>query len=409
MARTYSTLQSLVDSKLGGATGTLTASTFMAGLNATLDYLKSQIDFPEAEKTATLSPALFTDVMLYTAPSDLYGDSILDIRPLVEIPNYSIKNDNQRTTPTEFSNNYLGDRVNRKWAIEYNAGTKNLRIFDNLAGRTINTLLNNCDTYNGDGTWTADTTNSDANTVSTDDVNYFEGSGSVKFNITVGQSVNNRAVIYNPSMNTKDISQMNSPYLFFYVYLPSVTNFTSVTMYVGSDASSTPSTKANYYTFTATTQFDGSALVAGRNLIGVAKSSATSTGTPDDDSLVYLELRLNYTGSYTSQTDVRLDGIYMREGELYEVRYFSNYLVSSVSGTLKQYFTADDDYLILNPDGEMLFVDTAAGYLAPNTNDYQAAKMFGDIAMRSLMQYKSRYPQERKLLMRNWYGSGALI
>jgi len=403
MPRTYASLKALVDSKLGKASGTMTESEYMANMNASLDYLRSLIDVPEAEKTQTLSPALFTDVVLYTPPTDLFGDSILDIRPLVELPYRPIYNSNQRMTPTEFNNNLLGDHHDRKWAIEYNQGDKYFRILNSLEGRTLNIAVNNCDSYNGNGTWTADTTGSDANTVATDNVNYFEGSGSVSFNITVGQSVNNYATIYNPSLNSTDISDTNDPYLLFYVYLPSITNFTSVTMYVGSDTAATPSTKANYYTFTSTTQFDGSALVVGRNLIGVKLSSATETGSVNDAAISYLELRLTYAGSYTSQTGVLLDAVFFREGQIYQIRYFTNSMVESAAGVAKQYFTADDDITIWNPDTELVFVDLAAGYLAPNSGDFMSGKNFREIAMESIMRYKSRYPQERKLLSKSWY------
>lgn len=403
MARYYSQLKALVDSKLGKASGTMTDSEYLSNMNAALDYMRTMVDFPEAEKTQTLAPALFKDVILYAPPTDLYGDGIVDIRPLVELPYRSINNNQQRQTTVEFNNNLIGDKAQRKWAIEYNAGTKYLRILNNLQNRTANSLLNNCDTYNGNGTWTADTTNSDANNVGTDSVNFFEGSGSVKFDITVGQSVNNYATIYNADMASVDVSSMDSPYLFFYVYLPSVTNFSSITMYVGSDTAATPSTKANYYTFTTSTQFDGSAFVAGRNLIGIAKTSATETGSVNDAAIKYLELRLAFTASYTSQTNARVDGIFYREGELYEIRYFTNNLIRSSTGTAKQYFTADDDTTVFGADAELLYVDIAAGYLAPNSGDYTAARTFLQLATESLMRYKSRYPQERKLLARNWY------
>lgn len=403
MARTFSQLKQLINSKLGNVAGTSTESEFLANMNASLDYLRSLVDIPEAEKTQALSPALFTDVVLYTPPTDLYGDSILDIRPLVELPYQRINNQQQRMTPTEFNNNLIGDHHDRKWAIEYNQGDKYFRILNSLEGRTLNIMVNNCDSYNGNGTWTADTSGSDANTVATDNVNYFEGSGSVSFNITVGQSVNNYATIYNPSLNATDISNTNDPYLLFYVYLPSITNFTSVTMYAGSDTSATPSTKANYYAFTATTQFDGSAFVVGRNLIGVKRSLATETGSVNDAAISYLELRLSYAGTYTSQTGVLLDAVIFREGQIYEIRYFTNSMVESAAGVAKQYFTADDDITIWNPDTELLYMDIAAGYLAPNTGDFMTGKNFREVAMESVMRYKSRYPQERKLLSKNWF------
>lgn len=98
-----------------------------------------------------------------------------------------------------------------------------------------------------------------------------------------------------------------------------------------------------------------------------------------------------------------LDAVIFREGQIYQIRYFTNSMVESAAGTAKQYFTADDDVTIWNPDTELVFIDLAAGYLAPNAGDFMTGKNFREIAMESVMRYKSRYPQERKLLSKNWY------
>lgn len=404
MARTFSQLKSLVNSKLGQAAGTLTESDFLAGLNLALDDIRLKVDFPETEKTASLSPALFQDVTWYTVPSDMYGDDVIDLRPLVQLP-YSPRDQNwNRNTATEFTRNQLDVRVKPKYSIEYNNGVRQLRILANPNSTAKNYLLNNCDTYNGNGTWTADTTNSDANSVSTDTVNYFEGSGATKFNVTVAQSVNNRATVYNPDMAVVDISGLTNAYIFFWVYIPDVTNVTNVQIVYGSDASSTPATKANYYTFTATTQFDGTALVTGGNFIGLARSAATQTGTVDNTAVRYLEVVLNYGVAQTNMTGVSIDGIYFRDGELYEIRYRTQNIVQAAGGgTKKQYFTLDDDVLLLNAEGETVFVQYAAGYLAPNVKDLATGMPLLQMANQIITEYKERHPSLRRVAQRNWY------
>jgi hypothetical protein len=177
----------------------------MAAINMALDGFQQEVDMPEAQKTQTLVPALFKDVLTYYPPSDVRGDSIIDIRPLVELPNHAINNDWSRHTTVDFSNNNLGDRVLNTWAFEFDNGTKYLKLLGNLAN-TQNVSVHNCDTYDGNGTWTKDAADSDAMNVTTDTVNYFEGSGSVSFDVDVSQSVNNLARIYNGSFSTVDIS-----------------------------------------------------------------------------------------------------------------------------------------------------------------------------------------------------------
>lgn len=402
MSRTYSQLNAAVNSKLQKAGGTITTSDFLAGMNLALDGLLLEIEPPELQRTQALSPALFKDVILYTPPSDLQGDSIIDIRPLVEIPSKSIPNAWRKNTTVAFEQNLIGDKTSQAWTIEYNNGTRYLRVLSDVNGMTQNVQVDSCDSYNGNGVWTADAT-SDATNVTTNTVNYFEGTGSVSFDINVAQSANNFATLYNNGIANFDISILTSPYLFFYLYLPSATNVTSVNFVIGSDASATPSTKANYITFTATTQFDGSAFVAGRNLIGVPYSSAVQTGTFVTTSPKYLELKVNYTVAQTNMSGVLLDGIYLREGMLYEIRYLSQNAVVSASGTRKQYFTADDDTLAFNAEGELTFVEYTSGYLAPNVKDVQTGELFGNRAARYIAQYNFRYPKQRKLTQKNWY------
>lgn len=405
MARTSSQIKALINSKLGKAAGTISSSDFLAGMNLSLDALRLRVDFAETAKTANLSPASFTDVSVYAIPSDMLGDDILDIRPLVDIPS-EVRNQNwDRNSNAEFTRNLLDERATPKYNIEYNNGSRTLRLLDTLSAQVKNTQLHSCDTYDGNGTWTADATTSDANTVATDSVNYFEGSGSVSFNATVAQSVNNKATIYNPGFATVDASnQSNSPYLFFYAYIPDVTYVTSLTFVYGSDTAATPATKANYYSFTATTQFDGSALQTGKNLIGVPRSGATQTGTVVNTTIKYLEFTVNYSASQANTTGFRLDGIYLRDGQLFEVRYRTQNIVQATGGgTKKQYFTLDDDVLLLNAEGEVLYIEFTAGYLAPNVKSPTSGQTLGEQADMSLARYSLYHPSDRKLMKRNWY------
>lgn len=402
--RTYSVLKNIVDSRLGKSLGTISSADFLRSMNMALDGFLQEVDIPEAAKTQTLSPAMFKDVLTYNPPSDLRGDSIIDIRPLVEIPYSPINNDWKRNTTVEFSTNNLGDRNLNRWTIEYNNGTSYLKLLGD-PNEVTNVSINNCDTYDGNGTWTADTTNSDATNVATNTVNYFEGSGSVSFDIDVSQTANNYASIYNNSMSEADISDMDSEYLFFYLYLPTglAATVSSVSMYLSSDSSATPSTLTNYYTFTATTQFNGQAIADGRNLFGVAKSSATTTGTVTDTSIKYAQLRVDFTAGTTDKAGILLDGIYMREGVLYEMRYYSKNVIVPATGSYQQYFVADDDTTVFSPDGEMAFCDYATAFLAPNIKDFTNAEIYTKRSMMSLMNFRRRYPSERRKTQKNWY------
>lgn len=168
-------------------------------------------------------------------------------------------------------------------------------------------FLHDCDTYDGNGTWVA---SEDADTVATDAVTFQQGAGSVKFNITVATDAANRATLTISDMAARDISDFYNSSLGVYgkirlrATIPSVTNFTSVTLDVGSDSS-------NYFSKTVTTNQAGDALANGVNLLEFDLSTATETGSVDLDDIVFLRVRYNYAAGYADQTDCRIDDIFI--------------------------------------------------------------------------------------------------
>lgn len=406
--RTFATLKSLISSKLGNVSGNLTQGAFLDGMNLALDDLRLRLDFPETERTAQLVPALFNDVTDYAVPSDMYGDDLINLFPFVDLPSTPRGLEMDRNSSVEFQRNLLDGRAGIKYTIEYNNGRRTLRVLGRLNSSAQSIRLANCDTFDQNGTWTADLVNSDTNSVATNQVTYFEGNGSVQFNVTAAQSAFNRSRIFNNNFTSTpfDTSGMSNPYAFFYANIPDITNVTNVQLIVGSDAGATPSTKANYYTFTATAGFDGSTLQSGKNLLGVARSSAVQTGVVDTASIQYLEFVINYTVAQTDMVGILLDGIYFRDGELYSAKYRSSNIVQAADLTKKAYFTLDDDTLLLNAEGEALYVQYAAGYLSPNVKDLATGQFLSALADQKVEEYKFRHPSSRRFMKKSWYYSG---
>ncbi len=404
MARSYSVYKRMITDRLGKAAGVISDASLLEALNGTLDDLRNYVDFPEAKKTALLSPAMFSDVTVYTPPSDLYADRIIAMRPFTDLP--AIRRDIllERNTGTEFDRNLRWEQWKGRFAIEYNQGIKILRLLGRPNSAAKNVLIHGCEGYNTDGTWVADTSGSDATNVATNQITFMEGAASVSFDVDVSQSGQNFSRIYVPDMNVKDVSGVTQGYLFIYVNIPTVTYVTSMDIVYCSDASATPGTKANYYTFNATTQFGGAAFVAGKNLIGIPLSSATQTGTVTTTSIRYVEAKLNYSASQADMSGVIIDGIYLRDGELSELQYYTNAVVQATGGgAYKQYFTATDDVTIFQPDTEMLFIDWAAQRISPNVKMLGSTKTMRDLAMDSLKMYMMNHPHEIPKTKKNWY------
>jgi hypothetical protein len=139
----------------------------------------------------------------------------------------------------------------------------------------------------------------------TDDLYIFkEGSGSMSFDVSAGLSVSNRATLTGTS-SAFDLEQYAQVGHFkMWVYLPNITNLTSISLTWGSDS-------ANYFKQTVTTQDDGSAFAVDWNKLDFDWDGATQIGTPDVNNIDYWVIDLDYTAAYTGGLAYRID--YLKE------------------------------------------------------------------------------------------------
>lgn len=210
-------------------------------------------------------------------------------------------------------------------------------------------LMNGCESTAANGTW-AVVSGTDALSIGTETTNHVQGSGAVSFNVTVGNSVNDYAEIECTGMTSLDLTDYaNKGTVFLDVYIPSVTNFTSITLYFGNDSS-------NYYSKTITTQYNGLALVAGYNIIGFSWGTASETGTVTDTAIDYIKLRFTYTSSYTSQVGFIIDNIRIANPYKMDLTYYSTHFVADSTGATKEEFESASDVSLLNDvDNPVLF------------------------------------------------------
>lgn len=264
-------------------------------------------------------------------------------------------------------------------------------------------LLNSCDTYNGNGTWVASTATSDAASVATDTLYYRQGTGSVRFNITVGQSVNNYAEISNSTMTAVSLATdalQSVGTLFMWVYLPSAVNYTSFTARWGSSS-------ANYYENTVTTQFSGNPFVQGWNLLGFDWVSATTVGTPNNLAINYTLFRATYPASFVSQTGLRIDWVIMRQKALFNKHFYSDYAVIDGTTSLpKEGFTSSTDVnSYLNMDSMLLdwvFFDVMENIYV-NVIQYPSGQaLYANKKLAKEDDINRRYPSQKPPVMLNY-------
>lgn len=222
------------------------------------------------------------------------------------------------------------------WAIERRDSNWYLAV--NHQSKYSPTQIASFDSLTADGgTWAADTTNSDATNVTADTNELKQGAGSINFDVDVSQSGNNRATI-SSTINSKDLSDfVDLGAWVFWIYVPDVTYFSSITLYWGSSDSA-------YWSATVTSDVNGAAWVNGWNRVAVLWSASTMTSTPDETAVDYIRVDFNYTGSQTDDTDFRLDDLTIVRPETLTFFYTSWHVGTDTTGaTNRTAFTATTD------------------------------------------------------------------
>lgn len=245
----------------------------------------------------------------------------------------------------EYSVAYSGGKLYMKALTSHDVTVKQLH---SMSGVTIN------------GTWAEDATNGDATNVAKEEVIVLTQTAAISFDVDVSQSVNNYALIENSTMTSIDLDDYkNLGKIRFWCYIPSVTNFTSVEIRWGNDSS-------NYWSASATTQADGTALIAGWNFININWSDASETGTVTESAVDYLAVKMNYAAGYTDQTGFKVEDIKMYLPESVKLVYWTYYVSQDSSDNFQEEgTTTTGDVLLLPKRFKSLLTNGALMYLYP--------------------------------------------
>ena len=279
---------------------------------------------------------------------------------------------------------YTIERVNQKAYIGINHTSK----YPALIVSSFETLTD------GGGTWSADTTNSDAVSLAVDSSVFAQGNASLSFNVTVAQSGNNRATISNSTLTSRDytsISGISSGLL--WVYMPTVTYVSSVTLYWGSSPSA-------YWSVSSTTPASGDAFIVGWNLIKFDwTASTTMTGTPTVTAITYSRIDVNYTGSMTDTTGFRVDYLRFARPENLTFYYLSSNVGKNNVGTAISLFSSSTDTPYYSGQYDQLKYATshyAAGVLLQDVRLYNEANQQFAMAQERLNELKDILPSSRQ-------------
>ncbi len=371
MALTITEIETQVLELLRDTTGgTYTRAKIRNSLRRCINHLMKDHGIYATKKPYSL--ALYDTVTEYPAPSDLF-----------DVVNIQGNNKNfLKTKPDAF---YLtsGDL----FSVDSYRNQHALLVKTSVTSSSV--IINGCESVTDNGTWSAEAS-TDAQNVTTNTLNVKQGSGAVSFDVNTALSGNNYAGVENSTMTRVDITDFSGKgTVFVWVYLPSVTNLTSVTLRLGNDGS-------NYYSQTATAQFNGYAFRVGYNRVAFSLVTATETGTVTDTAVDYVNIRLNYSSSFVSTNGFLIDDIRIANPTTLDLVYYSSHFVIDSSGETKQYFTADGDESMLDEadDDILIYHALADGFFITREPEERAqALLQRDDA---IVRLKTRFGSEKK-------------
>lgn len=356
-------------------------------MNASVRDTLTKVDLISTIRRTNLAPNLFNGIFPYTCPADLASYNIIDI------PAQAKRSDGewQLTTPEEFD--IKNGAVTGMIAIDDYNGQRILKLAsavdsDSLTVAELDSLTS------GGGTWSAF---GDAINLAADDADYVKGAGSIKWDISaVGGTT---AGIVNTAVDSVDITDYlgGTSAFFIWVKINSATNLTNYILRFGNDSS-------NYYSKTVTAQADGTAFVAGWNLLKFDVSSLTETGSVTDSSIVYFAIYMTKTAGKVSETDYKFDWLVLKKGIVSYLKYYSSYGWQTSAGAYIQNSTTSTDLIVANEEEFNLHVLNGIVHAMHDI-------MFPDVEIqraeqrleKAIANYAQRNPSQRKILITDYY------
>lgn len=329
---------------------------------------------------------IFNSVYDYPCFSDLKGNAAIDIFPQVN-----------RQWSDYYSQQYNQDfdlskqtSLRDSFTVLFNTATKSLRI--NAPTLTAPTILNSASGTTNNGTWTADGVF--ATSLTTNNTNFEAAGGSLQFSLATGTGY-----VVNSTSGSVDISSMlNQGSLFAYVYLPTGSQFTSVTLTWGSSAS-------NYYSVTVTQNQLGVAFNNGWNLLQFPWLGATVVGSPNSAAITYLKVSLTCTAT---QTGVLVNNIFAGMPLLCNIEYYSKYLFrDNITGAFQENATDPSNLINLDTETYNLLFNQCGYLLAQQTQGMNAliydASFFAQAYVAQTERYKALYKSEKQIPQATYY------
>lgn len=392
--KTYEDIKNLVnDKRRDSTTGTIDDNTLKRAVNESLR--KMQTGFIHPTKGRLVSPDYDFAIRQY---SFNFFENVLEYSLDGNAADFKNYYDLRRGEDDHDEFIYLEDpeQIRLHWArgdhrsmaaIDHREGKTYLLI--NHESKYSSLTVDNLDSLTTDGTWAADTTNSDATNVTSDDETYKKGTASLNFDLNVSQSGNSYAIIQNSTMTAQDWSDYeDTGFLRVWVFIPDNTYISQFTARWGSDTS-------NYWQQTVTTDHNGDSFPNNDwCLLSFEWSGSTEISSPDSENIDFIYLRMSYDSSQSNDTDFRYDYITMEKPEKLYFNYYSQYLVKNSSGTYIEEFSANTD-TIDSRATNMVVYGTLEELMSQMERDNEAVR-WGEKFKREVLAYLAQHRPRRK-------------
>ena len=337
-------LADILDKTRNSTTGALDNSKRTRAINRVLEDLQDTGDWEFTKRTKTF---FFIDGVSEYNLEDYVGTNAQDIDGSTSVNDfknpYDLKPVDEAGRSLDFKDvKEVREKIRRNRisnVLDY--GVDNNLLVINYP-KQISAQLHNCDSLTANGVVSA---SGDAINLTIDTVEFQEGSGSVNFDVSAGNSL----VITFTDFNAKDLETLqNKSHFLFRQFLPTITNFTSIKAEWGDDGS-------NNWSKTETVPAANQTLATGWSRWAFRWADATENGSPTPTSINFVRITITFSSAITD-TDFRIDDIRIGKEVEFDLDYYSLAMVKDTDGDFQIGFNPDDvtqTDVLLGPESKL--------------------------------------------------------
>lgn len=298
---------------------------------------------PELARSAYLEQAIFDDPERYAVPADLNYDDVLNLKKLSAYRNVdTLWHPFELIFRKRFGQKRPGAR--NVMNISYRNGLKTAGIFHPIGLKRVGkVMIQDCDSLSDNGNW-----NIGGNVVNLieDKLNKVQGKGSLQF-------------AFNSSATSGFIENMNIQSVDLFDYLQVGAVFAALSINVPKELLAVTiklySSPTDYYEFSVNHAHDANVFIEGWNYLKFLFDTQYAVGLPNPRAIT--GIRFDFTTTGKNVPEVRIDSVFARKGEVYEVEYQSAFcIIDPVTGAWKHLPTSGSDLLPFEDDSYQIYM-----------------------------------------------------